>query len=322
MPPWICQTCGLELSSKHTLQCHINRKFKCFPPGHVPVEVHECETCDKQFKRRNLLEQHFGTEKHKRAVAAAEAAAGTSSSVVTSESHNTNTSHVTNSHNTTNITNNYNVQARPRSFGKADVDHLVSLTCKQLMEKLDIREKCGLTPFLEIFKLLHLNPDFPKNHNVLIDTSGPLPIAFAFKQRHWREVDSDGMVRDCVNNAAIRLLDIESTLAPKLSTKCFDRLTKARDLVERETTTVTKTIKEPSADVQALLRRTSKAIASFTEAHPELLAHAKADAEIAPELVRAPKTRDLPEWEPGVGHRWLALAKMQQTGEYPIPPSE
>jgi hypothetical protein len=306
------------------------KKTKCVPPGHVPVEVHhECKTCDKEFKRRNLLEQHFGTKKHKRAVAAAEAAAGTTSSVVTSESHNTTTSeshnHTTShahSHNTTNITNNYNVQVRPRCFGKADVDHLVSLTCKQLTEKLDIREKCGLTPFLEMFKLLHLNPDVPKNHNVLIDNSGPFPIAFAFKQRHWREVDSDEMVRDCVNNAAIRFLDIESTLAPKLSAKCFSRVTKMRDLIERETTAVTKTIKEPSTDVQGLLRRTNRAIASFTEAHPELLAHAKADSDSAPALLRAPKTRDLPEWEPGVGHRWLALAKMQQTGEYPIPPGE
>lgn len=311
----------MELSSKHKLQCHMNKKTKCVPPNHAPVEIqHECKTCNKQFKRRNLLEQHFGTEKHKRAVAAVEAAAMTTSSVVTSESHNTTTSHV-HSHNTTNITNNYNVQARPRSFGKADVDHLVSLTCKELIEKLDIREKCGLTPFLEIFKLLHLNPDVPNNHNVLLDTSGRFPISFAFKQRHWREVDSDEMVRDCVNNAAIRFLDIESTLAPKLSAKCFSRVTKMRDLVERETTAVTKTIKEPSTDVQGLLRRTSRAIASFTEAHPELLAHAKADAESAPALLRAPKTRDLPEWEPGVGHRWLALAKMQQTGEYPIPPS-
>ena len=92
--------------------------------------------------------------------------------------------------------------------------------------------------------------------------------------------------------------------------------------MERETSSFTKETKEPSADVQGLLRRTSRAIADFTEAHPDLLAHAKADAESAPTLVRAPKTRDLPEWEPGVGHRWLALAKMQQTGEYPIPPSE
>lgn len=314
MPAFVCDTCGLELSSKHKLQCHIDRKFKCVPPDQAQ---YECKTCDKQFKVKYLLDQHLETRKHKRAVAAVEAAAGASSSVVTSESHNT--SH---SHNTTNITNNYNVQARPRSFGKADVDHLVSLTCKQLTEKLDIREKCGLTPFLEMFKLLHLNPDVPKNHNVLLDTSGRFPMAFAFKQRHWHEVDSDEMVRDCVNNVAIRLLDIESTLAPRVAAKTFGRLTRMRDLVERETSAVTKTIKEPGTDVQGLLRRTSRAIASFTDSHPELLAHAKADAESAPALVSAPKTRDLPEWEPGVGHRWLALAKMQQTGEYPIPPGE
>ena len=211
MAPFICDTCGLELSSKHTLECHINRKYKCVPPGQAQ---HECRTCDRRFQKSSLLDQHLATEKHKRAVAAIEAAAGATSSVVTSESHNTTSSHVTNSHNTTNITNNYNVHARPRSFGKAEVDHLVSLTCKELTEKLDIRDKCGLTPFLNLFKLLHLNPDIPKNHNVLIETGERLPTAFAFKQRHWREVDSDEVVRDCVNNAAIRFLDMNPSSHP------------------------------------------------------------------------------------------------------------
>ena len=74
-------------------------------------------------------------------------------------------------------------------------------------------------------------------------------------------------------------------------------------------------------EVQTLMRRTSSAIAAFTKAHPDLLAHARADAHSAPPLVRPTRTRDLPEWEPEVGHRWLALARMQQTGEYPMPPS-
>ena len=69
MSPWVCDTCGLELSSKNKLHYHLNKKTKCLPPGQVRVEIHECTTCDKKFKRKNLLEQHFGTEKHKRAVA-------------------------------------------------------------------------------------------------------------------------------------------------------------------------------------------------------------------------------------------------------------
>ena len=319
MHRWICDTCGLELSSKHTLQCHIDRKFKCQPPSDV-VEVHECTTCGKQFKRKNLLEQHFGTEKHKRAVAAIEAAAGPSSSVVTSESHNTSHVHSHNTHNTTNniTNNNYNVHAHPRSFGKAEVDYLVSLTSNELIEKLDIRDKCGLTPFLNLFKLLHLNPDIPKNHNVLIETAERPPLAFAFKQRHWRDVDSADLVRECVNNAAIRFLDIESILVGKLSTKLFDRITKVRDIVERETDALHK---HPGTDVQNLMRRTERAIMEFTDVHPDLLAHAKEDAQSAPEMRKAVKTRDLPEWEIGKGHRWLALAKMQETGEWPMPPS-
>ena len=100
--------------------------------------------------------------------------------------------------------------------------------------------------------------------------------------------------------------------------KGFSKLMKLRDTVERETNGL---FKDPSMEVQALMRWTSSAIAAFTKAHPGLLVHAQADAQSAPPFVRPVKTRDLPEWEPGVDHRWLALARMQQTGEYPMPPS-
>ena len=91
-----------------------------------------------------------------------------------------------------------------------------------------------------------------------------------------------------------------------------------RDTMERETANQ---FKEPSTEVRGLIRRTSNTIAAFTQAHPDLLAHARADARSAPLLVRPVRTRDSPEWRPKVGHRWLALASTQQTGEYPMPPS-
>ena len=315
MVTFTCETCGLELSSKHALEAHINRKYKCVPPGQVQ---HECRTCDKQFTRKNLLDQHLRTDKHRQFVAAAEAVEGTgSTSIVTSESHNRSSLVADSHHTTTDITGVTKVHTKPRSFGRANVDHLVCLTYEELREALDLREKCGLTPFLKLFKLLHLNPEAPKNHNALVEVLDGEPVAFAFKQHHWREVDSDEMVRDCVNNAAIRFLDIEFILAPRMPAKGFSKLMNMRDTVERETNGL---VKDPSMEVQGLMRRTSSAIAAFTKAHPDLLAYARGDAQSAPSLVRPMKTRDLPEWEPGVGHRWLALAMMQQTGEYPIYP--
>ena len=156
-----------------------------------------------------------------------------------------------------------------------------------------------------------------------------------------------------MNNKAIRFLDIEFILAPRMPAKGFSKLTKLLDTVERATNGL---VTDPSMEVQGLMRRTSSAIAAFIRAHPDLLAHARANAQSAPSIVRpirrfqwggrAPHskswwgrgqspcpslvqshatlfaaTRDLPEWEPLVGHRWLALARMQQTGEYPMPPS-
>ena len=264
MATFACETCGLELSSKHALEAHVNRKYKFLPPGQVQ---YECRTCDKQFTRKNLLDQHLRTNKHRQVVAAVEAAEGAgSNSLVASESLDKSGLNI-DSHNTT--INNTDVRIKPRSFGRANVDHLVRLTYEELREALDLKEKCGFTPFLKLFKLLHLNPEAPRNHNALFDIVDGEPAAFAFKQGHWHEVDCDEMVRDCVNNAAIRLLDIEFILAPRMPAKGFSKLMKLRDTVERETNGL---FKDPSIEVPALMRRTSSAIAAFTKAHPDLLA--------------------------------------------------
>ena len=125
MATFACETCGLELSSKHALESHVNRKYKCVPPGQVQ---YECRTCDKQFPRKNLLDQHLRTDKHRQVVAAAEAAEGTgSTSIVASETCQSSTLNI-NSHTTT--TNSTNVQLRPRSFGRANVDHTLRESVK------------------------------------------------------------------------------------------------------------------------------------------------------------------------------------------------
>ena len=82
----------------------------------------------------------------------------------------------------------------------------------------------------------------------------------------------------------------------RMPAKCFSKLTKLRDTVERETNGF---LKDPSVDVPALMRRTSSGIAAFTKAHPALLAHARTNAQSAAPFVRPVKTREFPEWEPG-----------------------
>lgn len=42
---------------------------------------------------------------------------------------------------------------------------MICLTYEELREALDLREKCGLTPFLKLFKPLHLNPEAPINNS-------------------------------------------------------------------------------------------------------------------------------------------------------------
>lgn len=309
-----CGTCGAVLKSKQALEYHANKKYKCVAPG---TPQHQCVPCGKEFARKNLLEQHFTTEKHKRAQALADAAAAATTAEAAPSTVPDITSASTNNGAEVD-TPNRAVCVRPRSFGKANTTHLARLSFEELKGLLGIRNKCGLTPFLNLFKLIHLNQDIPKNHNVLLDKVNGQMVALAFKQHHWHEVEEERMLLDCMNNAAVRFLDVESALAPGLPDKAFQLLVKMRDVVERETNGI---VKEPNADVRKLLRRTSDAVTLFTRANPVLFAHAREDARTAPDLVKPIRTRDLPEWEPEKGHRWLALAKMQQTGQWPMPPS-
>ena len=101
------------------------------PPGQA-----QCRTCDKHFTRKNLLDQHLWTDKHRQVVAAAKAAKGTgSNSLVASESLDKSGLNI-DSHNTT--INNTDVRIRPRSFGRVNVDHMICLTYEVLREALTL----------------------------------------------------------------------------------------------------------------------------------------------------------------------------------------
>ena len=111
----------------------------------------ECKTCDKHFTRKNLLDQHLWTNKHRQVVAAAEAAEGTgSTSLVASVSLDKSSLNII-SHNTT--TNSTNVRIRPRSLGRANVDHMICLTYEVLREALTLPE--DVVRFHDVAKQAH-----------------------------------------------------------------------------------------------------------------------------------------------------------------------
>ena len=108
-----------------------------------------------------------------------------------------------------------NPPPRPRMFGRSDVAHIVDMTFQELDALLDLGKGRGMTPFINLFKLLHLNDDAPRNHNVLLESRDSALLVF--KQRHWRRMeDVKFMLMQCLGNMANLVLDIAEMLAENM----------------------------------------------------------------------------------------------------------
>ncbi|CAL8461672.1 g1203 [Coccomyxa elongata] len=318
----VCPTCQESFATRQSLGKHLNRKHKCTPKGQPK---YYCEPCKKQFERKDVLTQHFKSTAHKDAVKALAAVVDASTDNSSNANHCDNSTHTHNTTNITNndnrITNNYtlaNPPPRPRMFGRTDVLHIADITFEELNKHLNVKNGTGMSPFLNMFKLMHLNDKAPRNHNVLLESKDS-DYGLMYKQRHWRIVDDpERMVMDCLSMTATLFLDVEDLLRENLDGITYRKFSKLRDQVERETSGF---YRKPSVEVLKLLDRIRDAIVQFTARRTDLLAYAKADLEVAPPMEAVPKTREHPMWQPG-GDRYEAFRESRDTGEEPSMPPE
>ena len=316
-----CERCSKQFATRQHLEEHLSRKFPCVADGQAK---HECKACGKEFLRKTQLTQHLKTKAHiNRVEEVALSEAGSSTSVSgnhcdnsNTHSHNQTTNHITNNDNR--VTNNYtlaNPPPRPRRFGKTNVKHTADLNFEELNKHLNVKNGTGLLPFLNMFKLMHLNDAAPRNHNILMEEGG---VALAYKQRHWRVVDNaEELVRECLGMAATLFLDAEDHLKENLDAITMRKFWKLRDQMEHAAIGY----KSPSPEVLKLLDKIRVAIVDFTARHQDLLAYAKADQEVAPPMEAVPKTREHAMWQPG-GDRYEAFRESRDTGEEPSMPPE
>ncbi|CAL5225030.1 g7808 [Coccomyxa viridis] len=323
MESLVCPMCEETFAARQSLGKHLNKKNKCTPKGQPK---HYCEPCKKRFERKDVLTQHFKSTAHKEAVkalaAVVDASTDNSSNANhcdnSTHSHNQTTNNITNNDNR--VTNNYtlaNPPPRPKSFGRTNVLHIVDMPFEELNKILNIKNGTGLLPFLNMFKLMHLNDAAPRNHNILLE-SKDAKHALAFKQRHWRlRNDTEEVVRECLGMAATLFMDVEGILEENLDAITFRGFSKLRDQVEKR---INGMYKHPTPEISKLLDKIRVAIVDFTARRQDLLAYAKADQEVAPPMEEVPKTRYHPMWQPG-GNRFEAYRESRETGEEPtLPP--
>ncbi|BDA45249.1 hypothetical protein COCOBI_07-0360 [Coccomyxa sp. Obi] len=207
-----------------------------------------------------------------------------------------------------------NPPPRARMFGRTDVATIADMTFQELDAFLNLGKGRGMTPFINLFKLLHLSHDASRNHNVLLE-SRDSAHGLVFKQRHWRRMeDVQRMLMDCLGVAATAFLDLEVELAENMDGKCFSRFMKLRDRVERTSIGYACV----SAEMQKVLDRMRDAIVHFTASRPDLLAYAKADCQLAPPPVETTPVRDLHRWQPG-GDRYETFRSQRETYDI-VPP--
>ncbi len=291
-----CPTCEQVFKEERSLSKHLVKKIPCIPKGQAR---HSCQACNQTFERKNDLAKHLTTKKHADAVARA---------------NSTDSSHTL----TGDATYKYtiaNPPPRPRMFGRSDLLHVVDMTSEELDKHLHLRTRTGLTLFLNLFKLMHLNDDAPKNHNVMIE-SPDAPFAWVFKQKHWRRVDADGIVRDCLLQTTVLALDFEFAIQEAMDEAHYCKFIKLRGQVEFETCGP----RPLSPGVSSLLKRICVAIVAFTDRHPDLLHYARADSETAPPMVALPRQRTLSMWQPG-GVRYEAFRETRETEDHARLPS-
>ena len=301
-----CPTCGLGFKHECDFIRHQTRKTPCLPPGESRFH---CDICDVSFKRQAKLDTHLLSKKHLALKAELDAreAPSTPSPQPECSSNQSATATAT-------------LPSKPLDFGKCDndaLDELQKLSGQELMTRLSINPGgCGYTPYAKLFRLLFLDDRVPNNINVLMEGQGLDTATYYFRQGHWRESDCPELtMEDCLNNSAVQMSNVTHILARVMHHTALDKFEKVRETIERQTS---RGITKLSKEVLNVLQAVNLSIVRFTRAHPELLAHAKADAESAPAIRWMQRTRDLPTWQIG-GAAWKRNAKFLETGEWVNP---
>ena len=191
---------------------------------------------------------------------------------------------------------------------------LADMSVQEMDAILNLGKGHGTTPFINLFKLLHLNDDAPRSHNVLLETRDSAH-GLVFKQRHWRRMeDVNVMLLKCLGVTATAFLHLEAELSENLDNMYFKRFMKLRDLVERTSMGYACV----GAEMQKVLNRIRDAIVHFTARRPNLLEYAKADCQLALPLEKIPPVRDIAHWQPG-GSRYEVFRTHRETYDI-VPP--
>ena len=300
-----CPTCKTGFRHESEFLRHQNKKKPCLPPGEFRFR---CDVCDVSFPGQARLDSHLRSPAHKEKLASLPTASSVTGASPPPQSSAPSVSVI------------FDVTRKPLDFGKCDndaLDELQKLSGQELMTRLSVNPGgCGYTPYAKLFRLLFLDDRVPNNINVLMEGQGLDTATYYFRQGHWRESDCPELtMEDCLNNSAVQMSNVTHILARVMHHTALDKFEKVRETIERQTS---RGITKLSKEVLNVLQAVNLSIVRFTRAHPELLAHAKADAESAPAIRWMQRTRDLPTWQIG-GAAWKRNAKFLETGEWVNP---
>lgn len=202
MTEFVCAKCGLRLSTKATL-------IKHEASGGCELKRFQCSSCKIKFNRkkdlnwhanhgkcRGIQQTHEQKDKEIMNLKNALAAASGLNSNIEERHHQSRLQIIENQTNTHNINveqiQNVTQHIVILNCGEENIDHFRQMPLQQLKDKIGFDK--NPSTHIEAYKLIHLDPQHPENHNLLLTDRDSDQVHF-FGNDNWNSGSFDEQMR-------------------------------------------------------------------------------------------------------------------------------
>lgn len=200
MPTYTC-VCGFETSVKHNYERHCDKEYPC------KDAPYSCKKCSRPFYSRSSMYRHQKTcpgkpqtpeEKDKQieGLKIALAASAGLNAEIKAKDDRIQQQVVNNNNNTNNISidqvNNVTQNIVILNCGEENIEHFRKMSVEELKNRIGMNK--DPQTHIEAYKLIHLDPQHPENHNLLLPQKDGNQVHF-YGNDKWNTGSFDEQIR-------------------------------------------------------------------------------------------------------------------------------